>query len=681
MKAVKIENIREFLTEGTECLAPLEGSEKAEGVECLLPMEGGGLDVTPLVKGSQRYLSFYLENLEEHSLSMNLLVYREEDSGDGKEDAYFDIRFGVLPRIRTFICLDLNWLDGHILFPEAEIGQLKVVCHGGRVEKGEIRRAVLENFPTFHPVHVRFSRMELTEERPERDPLPPDLLVDFLGQTRKKEWPGKIASLEELREKLNTGLESLTGEYPFPQWDVYGGDSSRKLMEGTGFFSKVKRDGRWYLADPMGNAFFSMGPDGVVARADCRVDGMEQYLEWLPEENDPVYGNMFAPGRGNREERRRTCRLFSYEQANLYRAFGESWYEKWKKLIVGRLKRYGMNTLGNWSDSRLYGTEKIPYVTMLPRFPSTEKKIFRDFPDVLSDEYEKDAQVCAQWLLERKDDPWQIGYFLRNEPSWAFVDNLILAEEVLYTPERTVCRDRLIQTLKEKYRTPEALSKAWKQPFKSFEDLYAPIRRASEFSEEAKKDLREFSRILLRAYVEVPSRACRKADPNHMILGMRWAWISDPDLVTGWENFDVFSINCYAVDPTPALENVKNLGVDLPIMIGEFHFGALDGGPTATGLEGVATQVERGVAYRHYCQRVAAHPFGVGCHYFQCYDQFTLGRFDGENYNIGLFDICSQPYPAMLEKVMECSRDIYGVKDGSLEPSAEKPRSIPMIAY
>ena len=35
----------------------------------------------------------------------------------------------------------------------------------------------------------------------------------------------------------------------------------------------------------------------------------------------------------------------------------------------------------------------------------------------------------------------------------------------------------------------------------------------------------------------------------------------------------------------------------------------------------------------------------------------------------------------MLEKVMECSRDIYGVKDGSLEPSAEKPRSIPMIAY
>jgi hypothetical protein len=35
-----------------------------------------------------------------------------------------------------------------------------------------------------------------------------------------------------------------------------------------------------------------------------------------------------------------------------------------------------------------------------------------------------------------------------------------------------------------------------------------------------------------------------------MILGMRWAWISDPP-AAGWENFDVFSINCYAVDPPP----------------------------------------------------------------------------------------------------------------------------------
>ena len=92
---------------------------------------------------------------------------------------------------------------------------------------------------------------------------------------------------------------------------------------------------------------------------------------------------------------------------------------------------------------------------------------------------------------------------------------------------------------------------------------------------------------------------------------MRWAWISDPDLATGWENFDVFSINCYAVDPTEAISHVVELGVDLPVMIGEFHFGALDTGLSATGLEGVLTQKDRGKAYRYYCERVAAHPNGV----------------------------------------------------------------------
>ena len=132
-----IKNWKEIFTEGVECLSVFE---EGKGVECILPKAGGGLDVTQYVKSKERYLSFYLENLEEHSLSMNLLVYREQDPGDGKDEAYFDIRFGVLPRIRTFICLDLNWLDGHILFPEAEVGELKVVCHGGRVDKSEIRR-------------------------------------------------------------------------------------------------------------------------------------------------------------------------------------------------------------------------------------------------------------------------------------------------------------------------------------------------------------------------------------------------------------------------------------------------------------------------------------------------------------------------------------------------------------
>jgi hypothetical protein len=300
---------------------------------------------------------------------------------------------------------------------------------------------------------------------------------------------------------------------------------------------------------------------------------------------------------------------------------------------------------------------------------------------VLSDEYKNDAKECAKYLVPFTDDPYMIGYFLRNEPMWAFVNNLIIADEVLYNPAPSACKDALIRLLGEKYKTPEALSGAWNHSFASFDDLRKPLQKASAFSEKSLADMREFSRILLKAYVTIPSAACREADPHHMNLGMRWAWISDPDIITGWENFDVFSINCYFEDPTPALDNVRNLGVDLPVIIGEFHFGALDQGLSATGLKGTPNQRERGKAYRYYCERVAAHPYGAGCHWFQLYDQFPLGRFDGENYNIGLVDVCSLPHEEMMDAVRNCAEVIYKVADGAEAPFKDVPKYIPMIAF
>ena len=134
-------------------------------------------------------------------------------------------------------------------------------------------------------------------------------------------------------------------------------------------------------------------------------------------------------------------------------------------------------------------------------------------------------------------------------------------------------------------------------------------------------------------------------------------------------------------DPTPALERVRELGVDLPVMIGEFHFGALDAGLTATGLEAVPNQEERAAAFRYYVERVAAPPLGVGCHYFQCYDQFVLGRFDGENYNIGLFDICLRPYGEMLQASRACAESAWAIHAGEAAPTQRRPQTIPMIAY
>ena len=74
---------------------------------------------------------------------------------------------------------------------------------------------------------------------------------------------------------------------------------------------------------------------------DCRVDGIEKWLDWLPDEKEPAYAEMFSPDRVFKD-RKRNAKMFSYAGANLYRVFGEDWYQTWKKMMAGQLMQMGM---------------------------------------------------------------------------------------------------------------------------------------------------------------------------------------------------------------------------------------------------------------------------------------------------------------------------------------------------
>ena len=180
-------------------------------------------------------------------------------------------------------------------------------------------------------------------------------------------------------------------------------------MEGTGFFSRIKEENRWYLTDPEGYAFFSLGCDCVTARCDARIDGVESLLEPNPSREDrpELYGERTFPW----GESTRKPVLFSYERWNLMRAFGSDWYSVWQDMITAQLKQMGVNTLGNWSDPSLFG--RMPYVTSLPEFPATKLSIFRDFPDVLSEEYRQEAIRCASVI---GDDYLQQQAYGRTQP-------------------------------------------------------------------------------------------------------------------------------------------------------------------------------------------------------------------------------------------------------------------------
>jgi hypothetical protein len=78
----------------------------------------------------------------------------------------------------------------------------------------------------------------------------------------------------------------------------------------------------------------------------------------------------------------------------------------------------------------------------------------------------------------------------------------------------------------------------------------------------------------------------------------------------------VFSINCY-MERVPA-DKLRPLSekLGMPILIGEWHFGALDVGLPASGIGRVANQEERGKAFRVYLETAAAETLVRRCSLF-----------------------------------------------------------------
>lgn len=332
-----------------------------------------------------------------------------------------------------------------------------------------------------------------------------------------------------------------------------------------------------------------------------------------------------------------------------------------------------------WSDIRFIEREKLPYVVIGPGYPQTSKSIFRDFPDVFSPEFDKAAEKWAGFLESRRDDPNLIGYFMSNEPQWAFVNNINLAAFALASAESFCSKDYIITSLNEKYGDISVLNTAWGTDFDSFDSLYTPFE-AGDLGKTAFDDLMVCTTEMIRRYIRIPAEAARSVDPNHLNLGIRYAWLSSPALAAGCEFTDIFSFNCYSMDPYDTITKFSEM-TGKPVIIGEFHFGALDRGMDATGLRGVENQYERGVAYRRYMHRAASHPMCLGAHYFTLYDQAYLGRFDGENYQIGVLDVCSRPYTEFLDGIVKTHGELYSVADGILPVTDELAKEVDMIAF
>lgn len=498
-------------------------------------------------------------------------------------------------------------------------------------------------------------------------------LVDELGQRRAGSWEGKTASVDDLRRNLSSQREASRAAR-WPEWldPAWGGRPGAALAEGSGYF-RVHHDGRRYwLLTPEGRAFWSMGLDCVRADSVGVYPGLEKALAWLPSQTDPQFAACFSthPTGG---------RQFNFGLANLTRVFGaDEARAAFGDLATGLLRAHGFNTIGNWSDPDLCRSSGLPFVYPMPQPVWRVPMLFRDMPDVFDAGFEADLASHAQTLAPLAGAKNMIGYFLANEPKWGFASQSV-AEGMLYNTDGGPSRRALGDWLAQRHGTDQRLSAAWGIGLGLDELRQGRWPAGRTLTPAARADLEAFSQVLCTRLFEGLSRACRSVAPNHLNLGIRYHTTPPPWALSAMTCFDVFSFNCYAIEPDVRQIDHLHAASGKPVMIGEFHFGALDAGLSGPGICRVASQAARGEAYQRYVEVAAAHPACVGAHYFLLYDQAYIGRFDGENWNVGMLDVCSRPYTPLAKAALRTHERVYAIASGEQSPVATGPRPLPRL--
>jgi hypothetical protein len=451
--------------------------------------------------------------------------------------------------------------------------------------------------------------------------------VDEFGQSNLLDFEQKVASLEQLQAEWRSEEKDLENTTPGYNYSRYGG-YLQKQVKGTGYFRIEKVDGRWWFVDPDGYLFLSHGVDCVNPGGGGNTRDLDKragmFKELPPEQ--------FRQSNRNRESA-------SFGAWNLYRRFGEDYSKKANEMAIQRMERWGLNTIANWSSASVYGLNKIAYTLQL-RGLAMDGNLM-GLADVYAPDFASGMDASMKsYLPENRNNPWVVGYFVGNEPSWlgqeARLCDLILEGE-----------DRPIKAELQKF----------------LQDGNTPEHK------------KQFIYKTFDIFLQTVKTTMKRYDPNHLNLGIRFGNLNELDeqLMEICRNaFDILSFNCYDLRPNKEMMDRALRLNDMPMIIGEYHFGTVDRG-LAQSLWQVESQQQRGVAYRYYTEQAYTHPGMIGTAYFQWCDQDLLGRGDGENYNCGFVDVTDRPHKYQVEAIMETAKRLYSVHSGEAQPFNQTP--------
>lgn len=500
--------------------------------------------------------------------------------------------------------------------------------------------------------------------------------VDPYGQIISADFKAKITNDKQLLDDVLKDKKYYTKLQP-PARDIYGGllnSKQRYGLQSTGFFHVQKLENkRWILVNPLGNAYFSLGVNGVGYAGDTytHIEGRENIYEWLPEFTDdkshtdykykPAFLNANRPGD------------FSFYVANRIRKDGRFNFDDFYKEAVYRLRKWGFNSEGGFSNSPDKSTLNFPQV----RFANLPEQ-YRISGSSLFDIYVTDIgniiynTFKEQNIAAHANNPLVIGYFFGNEIDYHQFKNIIPSKKA----SEVATKKALVDFLANRYKNIASFNIAWEASFNDFSALNESAIGVT--TEEAVDDMLNFFEIYLDKFYTIVISELKKMDKNHLLLGDRYFTpiMSDPNLrkvicSVASKHLDVISYNYYTYDLD--LERLRDMYKisGKPLMLTEYHYGDPTQGQTSS-IQMMDNEGQKGLAYRNYVENAAASGFVVGAHWFEYLDQAVTGRwfqgYNGEGFGIGLLNVADRPYEDFLSSVMKTNYGIYDLVLGKTKP-------------
>lgn len=604
--------------------------------------------------------------------------------------------------------------------PWAEGETMMIWGWGTRNEEG-FDNSTIKQIGFFIRGNIREKSVEISNLRlrPNK-PVPEDYLkdiVDAYGQNAKADFPIKVSSDAELRAVADAELADLKANPVMADRSRFGGWKTGPRLKATGYFRVEKVNDQWWLVDPEGYLFFSNGlanvrmanlttltgvdfkddsiryvdpnevtpedsigivnvPDDVRETRFIASELRHDMFSWLPEYDDPL-ADHYSYRRSVHRGPMTSGETYSFYRANLELRYGEtepeSYIRKWEDVTLARMKSWGFTSMGNWVDPAFYPNEQVPYFangwiigdyqTLTPGMD-----VWGPMPDFYDPLFAERAEATISVIAEEvQGTPWCVGVFIDNEKSWGrptgpVTERLaVIVDAMRRDASESYAKAAFMDLLKARYTTIEALNAAWETDLESWAAL-ADGYETDTYSEGYEQDLSMMMLDYSDKYFSIVDSTLEKHLPNHLYMGARMAsWGMPEETVEAALKYsDIMSFNIYD-DGLQDHQWAFFDDIDKPVVIGEFHIGAIsDTGLFHPGLVSAVDQADRASGYIDYMETVTTNPYLVGAHWFQYVDSPLTGRaFDGENYNVGFVSNTDIPYPEMIKAARTVNRDLY----------------------